>query len=95
MDKDIISIVKNMDKKLELLMNEVSFIKKEVAKINSSNGNVENNLKEVVNETKNLIEFRNEVISKIDKINDDLYTVEVITAHNYSDIMKLTHKNIK
>lgn len=89
------TILKNMDKKLELLMDEVSFIKKEITEINSSHDNVENNLKEIMNETKNLIEFRNEVISKIDKINDDLYTVEVITAHSYSDIMKLTHENVK
>ena len=89
------TILKNMDKKLELLMDEVSFIKKEITEINSSHDNVENNLKEIMNETKNLIEFRNEVISKIDKINHDLYTVEVITAHSYSDIMKLTHENVK
>ena len=43
----------------------------------------------VVEQTADLIEFRSEILNKVDGIRDDLSTVEIITANNYKDIAKL------
>ena len=39
--------------------------------------------------TADLVEFRNEILNKIDGIREDLSTVELVTANNYKDIAKL------
>ena len=50
---------------------------------------IEKKLDGVVEQTADLIEFRSEILNKVDGIRDDLSTVEIITANNYKDIAKL------
>lgn len=50
---------------------------------------IEKKIDGIVEQTANLLEFRSEVISKVDEIREDLTTVELVTANNYKDIAKL------
>ena len=43
----------------------------------------------ITEQTADLVEFRNEILNKIDGIREDLSTVELVTANNYKDIAKL------
>ena len=50
---------------------------------------VEKKLDGVLEQTADLLEFRSEIINKVDGIREDLSTVELVTANNYTDIAKL------
>ena len=50
---------------------------------------IEKKLDRVVEQTADLVEFRSEILNKVDGIRDDLSTVELVTANNYKDIAKL------
>ena len=50
---------------------------------------IEKKLDGVVEQTADLVEFRSEILNKVDGIRDDLSTVELVTANNYKDIAKL------
>lgn len=50
---------------------------------------IEKKLDSVVEQTADLVEFRSEILNKVDGIREDLSTVELITANNYKDIAKL------
>ena len=50
---------------------------------------VEKKLDGVLEQTAHLLEFRSEIINKVDGIREDLSTVELVTANNYKDIAKL------
>lgn len=50
---------------------------------------VEKKLDGVLEQTADLLEFRSEIINKVDGIREDLSTVELVTANNYKDIAKL------
>lgn len=54
---------------------------------------IEKKLDGVVEQTADLVEFRSELINKVDGIRDDLSTVELVTAKNYKDIVNL--KSVK
>ena len=50
---------------------------------------IEKKLDGVVEQPADLLEFRSEIINKVDGIREDLSTVELVTANNYKDIAKL------
>lgn len=50
---------------------------------------LDNKLDGITEQTADLVEFRNEILNKIDGIREDLSTVELVTANNYKDIAKL------
>lgn len=50
---------------------------------------IEKKLDGVVYQTADLVEFRNEILNKVDGIREDLSTVELVTDNNYKDIAKL------
>lgn len=50
---------------------------------------IEKKLDGVVEQTFDLVEFKSEMLSKVDGIREDLATVELVTANNYKDIAKL------
>lgn len=50
---------------------------------------IEKKLDGVVEQTVDLVEFRSEILNKVDVIREDLSTVELVTANNYKDIAKL------
>ena len=50
---------------------------------------IETKLDGIVEQTADLVEFRNEMLNKVDGIREDLSTVELVTANNYKDIAKL------
>lgn len=50
---------------------------------------IEKKLDVVVEQTVDLVEFRSEILNKVDGIREDLSTVELVTANNYKDIAKL------
>lgn len=50
---------------------------------------IEKKLDGVAEQTADLVEFRSEILNKVDGIREDLSTVELITANNYKDIAKL------
>ena len=77
MDKELLEALSQMlDEKLDNKLDEkLNPIKKEL------NG--------ITEQTADLVEFRNEILNKIDGIREDLSTVELVTANNYKDIAKL------
>lgn len=82
MEKEILELLKNMDTRLSAIEKGQNEIKDEINLINKK-------LDGVVEQTADLVEFRSEILNKIDAIREDLSTVELVTANNYKDIAKL------
>mgnify|MGYP001662121008 CR=1 FL=1 len=76
MDKELLEALSQM------LDEKLNPIKKELNEINKK-------LDGITEQTADLVEFRNEILNKIDGIREDLSTVELVTANNYKDIAKL------
>ncbi|WP_302579924.1 plasmid stabilization protein, partial [Clostridium saudiense] len=64
-------------------------LKDEVKDLKEGQKIIEKKLDGVVEQTADLVEFRNEILNKVDGIREDLSTVELVTANNYKDIAKL------
>lgn len=86
MEKEILELLKNIDTRLSDIERSQSDIKNEINLINKK-------LDGVVEQTADLVEFRGNILNKVDGIKDDLSTVELVTANNYKDIAKL--KSVK
>ena len=86
MEKEILELLKNIDTRLSDIEKCQSELKDEINLINKK-------IDGVVEQTANLVEFRGELLNKVDGIKDDLSTVELVTANNYKDIAKL--KSVK
>lgn len=82
MEKEILELLKNMDTRLSDIEKGQNDIKDEINLINKK-------LDGVVEQTADLVEFRSEILNKVDGIREDLSTVELVTANNYKDIAKL------
>jgi uncharacterized protein (UPF0335 family) len=54
---------------------------------------IKKDLKAVINQTADLTEFKEEINTKVDKVIDELSTIEIVTSKNWNDIAKL--KSIK
>lgn len=86
MEKEILELLKNINTRLSDIERGQSELKDEINIINKK-------LDGVVEQTADLVEFRCNILNKIDEIRDDLSTVELVTANNYKDIAKL--KSVK
>lgn len=86
MEKEILELLKNIDTRLSTIEKSQNEIKDEINLINKK-------LDGVVEQTADLVEFRGELLNRVDGIRDDLSTVELVTANNYKDIAKL--KSVK
>ena len=82
MEKEILELLKNMDTRLSDIEKGQNDIKDEINLINKK-------LDGVVEQTADLVEFRSEILNKVDGIREDLSTVELVTANNYKYIAKL------
>lgn len=86
MEKETLELLKNINTRLLDIERGQSDIKYEINLINKK-------LDGVVEQTADLVEFRGELLNKVDGIKDDLSTVELVTANNYKYIAKL--KSVK
>lgn len=86
MEKEVLELLKSIDTKLSTIEREQNELKDNMKLINKK-------LDGVVEQTADLVEFRGELLNKVDGIKDDLSTVELVTANNYKDIAKL--KSVK
>lgn len=86
MEKEILELLKNIDTRLSTIEKRQNEIKDEINLINKK-------LDGVVEQTADLVEFRGELLNRVDGIREDLSTVELVTANNYKDIAKL--KSVK
>lgn len=75
MDKEILELLKKINSRLSTLEEGQKEINKK--------------LDGVVEQTADLVEFRQDMITKVDGIREDLATVELVTAKNYKDIVNL------
>lgn len=76
MDNDILKALSNLlDEKLKPITQELN--------------NINKKLDGITEQTADLVEFRSEMIKKVDGIREDLATVELVTAKNYKDIVNL------
>ena len=76
MDNDILKALSNLlDEKLKPITLELN--------------NINKKLDGITEQTADLVEFRSEMIKKVDGIREDLATVELVTAKNYKDIVNL------
>lgn len=82
MEKEILEILKSIQLDIKGLKDEVKELKLGQEKI-------EKKLDGVVEQTADLVEFRSDILNKVDGIREDLSTVELVTANNYKDIAKL------
>ena len=82
MEKEILEILKSIQLDIKGLKDEVKDLK-------VGQKIIEKKLDGVVEQTADLVEFRNEILNKVDGIREDLSTVELVTANNYKDIAKL------
>ncbi|WP_415288068.1 plasmid stabilization protein [Clostridium perfringens] len=82
MEKEVLKLLKSIDTKLSTIEREQNELKDNMKLINQK-------LDGVVEQTADLVEFRCNILNKIDGIKDDLSTVELVTANNYKDIAKL------
>lgn len=62
-------------------------------KLEQGQEKIRKDLKAVIEQTADLTEFRGEINTKIDKIIEELNTIEIVTSKNWNDIAKL--KSIK
>lgn len=86
MEKEILELLKNINTRLSDIERGQNELKNEINLINKK-------LDGVVEQTADLVEFRGDLLNKVDGIKDDLSTVELVTANNYKDIAKL--KSVK
>lgn len=82
MEKEILEILKSIQL-------EIKGLKDEVKELKFGQEIIEKKLDGVVEQTADLVEFRIEILNKVDGIREDLSTVELVTANNYKDIAKL------
>lgn len=78
-----------MDTRLSAIERGQKEIREEVKELKEGQKIIEKKLDGVVEQTADLVEFRNEILNKVDGIREDLSTVELVTANNYKDIAKL------
>ncbi|MCF6466218.1 plasmid stabilization protein [Clostridium sp. Cult2] len=62
-------------------------------KLEQGQEEIRKDLKAVIEQTADLTEFREEINTKVDKIIEELNTIEIVTSKNWNDIAKL--KSIK
>ena len=86
MENQILELLQQLNNKIENIEKSQKEIKDEIVLINKK-------LDGVVEQTADLVEFRSEIITKVDSIRKDITNVEVITASNWQDIAKL--KDVK
>ncbi|EGT0000970.1 plasmid stabilization protein [Clostridium perfringens] len=86
MEKEVLELLKSIDTKLSTIEREQNELKDNIKLINKK-------LDGVVEQTADLVEFRGNILNKVDEIKDDLSTVELVTANNYKYIAKL--KSVK
>lgn len=89
MEKEILELLKNMDTRLSAIERGQKEIRDEVKELKLGQEIIEKKLDGVVKQTADLVEFRCEILNKVDGIREDLSTVELVTANNYKDIAKL------
>ena len=89
MEKEILELLKNMDTRLSAIERGQKEIRDEVKELKLGQEIIEKKLDWVVEQTADLVEFRSEILNKVDGIREDLSTVELVTANNYKDIAKL------
>ena len=89
MEKEILELLKNMDTRLSAIERGQKEIRDEVKELKLGQEIIEKKLDGVVKQTADLVEFRSEILNKVDGIREDLSTVELVTANNYKDIAKL------
>lgn len=82
MENQILELLQQLNNKIENIEKSQKEIKDEIVLINKK-------LDGVVEQTADLVEFRSEIITKVDSIRKDITNVEVITASNWQDIAKL------
>lgn len=63
------------------------------SKLEQGQEEIKRELRAVVEQTAVLIEFREEINIKIDKIIDELNTLEIVTSKNWNDIARLKSIN--
>ncbi|SHI84605.1 hypothetical protein SAMN02745163_00849 [Clostridium cavendishii DSM 21758] len=94
---------KKLDEKLEPIKNDiadlkedvgtlkadVSILKSDVSMLKSDVTHIKKKVDSVYDQTADLTEFRTDVLSKLDSVDDDISTIETVTASNYLYINKL------
>ncbi|WP_415348441.1 plasmid stabilization protein, partial [Clostridium perfringens] len=79
MEKEVLELLKSIDTKLSTIEKEQNELKDNMKLINQK-------LDGVVEQTADLVEFRGNILNKVEEIKDDLSTVELVTANNYKYI---------
>lgn len=63
----------------------------EVGQKNLAEGqkDIKKDIKSIIDQTAGLIEFRYEINEKVDKLTEEISTMEIVTSKNWNDIAKL------
>ena len=84
---------KTVLEQLRKLNEKVGNLEQGQMKLEQGQEEIRKDLKAVVEQTADLTEFREEINAKVDKVIEELSTIEIVTSKNWNDIAKL--KSIK
>ena len=77
----------------KIVLEKLGQLDEKVDNLEQGQQEIKKDLKAVINQTADLTEFKEEINTKVDKVIDELSTIEIVTSKNWNDIAKL--KSIK
>ena len=89
MDKEIMELLQKLVKGQEELKAGQEETNKRLDKIETDVKELKEKIDNVYNQTADLTEFKTEVNTKLDVLNNNISNVEIVTANNWADIARL------
>ena len=89
MDKEIMELLQRLVKGQEELKAGQEETNKRLDKIETDVKELKEKIDNVYNQTADLTEFKTEVNTKLDVLNNNISNVEIVTANNWADIARL------
>ncbi len=89
----VLEELKKLNEKVDKLEQGQLNLEQGQLNLEQGQGEIRKDLKSVIDQTANLTEFKEEINAKIDKLAEELSTIEIVTSKNWNDIAKL--KSVK
>lgn len=100
MDNEIMEMMKSLmkemsngfekvNKRLDKIETDVKGLKEGQEELKADVKELKEKIDNVYNQTADLTEFKTEVNTKLDVLNDNISNIEIVTANNWADIARL------
>ena len=73
----------------KIVLEKLGQLDEKVDNLEQGQQEIKKDLKAVINQTADLTEFKEEINTKVDKVIDELSTIEIVTSKNWNDIAKI------